>query len=150
MEAIAMFKEKRRTLLICLLLLCGTLPACTVSSICRLFNNSSVPLEIVRTTINRQQERLIVHPGKNIELTDWISNEVLIKLGANDYNYQTVTPSPDYIVTSGFGPWVSRYFRMQIEPDGRIYLLSKEQVPPVTAFDVQPKGFPLVGRKIAR
>lgn len=53
-------------------------------------------------------------------------------------------PSNDYIETSGFGPFLKRTVRAQLNADGKIYLIGIRQDVPSTAFMDQPEGYPIL------
>jgi hypothetical protein len=57
---------------------------------------------------------------------------------------------PAYRATHMRASWWRRnllVLKFQIEPDGRMYILSEQQEPPVEGFAPQPHAFPLVPRE---
>jgi hypothetical protein len=45
------------------------------------------------------------------------------------------------------GPYFDGVLRVQVEPDGRMFALKRGQIPPLSHFDEQPPGFPLIPKE---
>ena len=126
------------------LLLVGSLTACTMVDSCELYNNSGSPLTVVRTKGGEEQPSVHVKPGESILLADWISGEIRVEKGGVVSRYSPTAPDTAFVITRGFGPWMKRVFRAQIDSQGQIFVLKPDQSVPATKFVEQPDGFPLV------
>jgi hypothetical protein len=106
----------------------------------RLYNNSGVNVSLaVRKKI------VVVMSGayKTVTATDVANIEVD---GGTTWSY-SVSGLPyslwsPYIKTTEGKP-LSSHFTLQLEPDGKLYLLSNLSALPSTSLALQPKGFPL-------
>lgn len=81
--------------------------------------------------------------GSSILLRDWLFWSYRVARGDKVARYVPQDPEDEFVVFQGFGPWTTRIFNVQIEPDGRIFLLKPGQVAPAKEFVNQPSGFPL-------
>ena len=126
------------------LLLVALVSGCTVQVACNLYNNSGSDLTIIRSRSGEQEKRILIKAGSSTLLHDWSYWSYRVELKDKMLRYIPQIPENDFVVTQGFGPWVSRIFKTQIERDGRIYVLRPGQVFPTKDFVEQPAGFPLV------
>jgi hypothetical protein len=58
--------------------------------------------------------------------------------------YSPQVPDTAYVIDRGFGLWVKRIFKAQINVGGQIFVLKPDQSAPATEFIEQLEGFPLV------
>lgn len=87
-------------------------------------------------------QRVTLHTHQTL---DFLASELKIGTGTCVlvYTFQG-EPPPDYIDVGA----LSRHVRLQLEPDGRMFVLrSKDRAPVNTASYAQPEGFPLVPTK---
>jgi len=122
----------------------GGLTACTVQDSCDLYNNSGSELTIVRSMGGQEQPPIHVKPGESILLADWVFGEIRVEKGGLVSRYSPNAPDTAFVINRGFGPWVKRIFRAQIDAGGQIFVLKPDQSVPATEFVEQPNGFPLV------
>ena len=106
-----------------------------------LFNNTH---EVVRVTVGSGEVTL--SPGETAKLgAAIVIDEVEVQIGSAVHVYEMELSIPEkFISWSGWGPWSKRTARLQLDEDGKVWLIGAEQVAPVSLFLEQPKGFPLV------
>ena len=133
---------KRAT--ICLaLLVASSLGSCTLATEVEVFNNTSTP---VRLVINGDVSRL--KPGKDTTIYEMDFDRPRVETDSISWTYDRTSRIPEsFIAWRGWSFWQSRVARVQIEADGKIWLLGVDQFPPVSEFVEQPEGFPLVPNK---
>lgn len=146
----AHLKKRRRspsnTLLLVITLF---LSSCSVPITCVLYNNASSKVKVIQLDNSVVKETIEVMPGESIYLEEWDYYDYQIISKNSIWQYDTSTPyipnfDYDYIETTGFGLWVKRLVFAQLEKDGRIFLLSKDQKFPIAIPAKQPQGYPLV------
>lgn len=125
---------------ICLVLFVGCfLGSCTIATEIEVFNNASVP---VRLIINGDVLRL--EPGKDITIYEMELSSPRLETDSITWTYISPTRIPvSFIAWRGWSFWQSRVAMVQVEADGKIWLLGVDQSPPVSEFVEQPEGFPL-------
>ena len=122
------------------LLVSGSLGSCTLATEIEAFNNTSAPIRLV---LNGDVSRLKPHRVKKIYEYDL--GHISIEIDSNSWTYDIPSRIPDsFIAWRGWSFWQSRVAMVQIEADGKIWLLGVDQHPPVNEFVEQPKGFPLI------
>ena len=117
--------------------------ACTIQDACEIYNNSGDDLTIVRWRTGEQEQHIHVGEGESVLLRDWAFWSYRLVLKGRSMHYSPQNPGLDFVVTRGFGPWLTRVFNVQIESDGRIFVLMPTQIAPVKNFVKQPLGFPI-------
>ena len=129
---------------VCLaMLVAGLLGACTIATEVEVFNNSSVP---VRLVINGDVS--LLNPGKDATIYERELSRPSVETDGIAWTYARPTRIPEsFIAWRGWGFWQSRVATVQIEPDGKIWLLGVDQSAPVSEFVEQPEGFPLIPNK---
>lgn len=125
------------------LLLAAFISACTIQAACNLQNNSGSDLTIVRSRDGEQEQRIHFKAGSSILLRDWLFWSYTVARGDKVLRYVADDPNDEFVVFQGLGPWTKRVFNAQLEPDGRIFVLSPGQAFPAKDFVEQPTGFPL-------
>ena len=134
----------RRATVCLVLLVASSLGSCTLATEVEIFNNTSAP---VRLVINGDVSRL--NPGKHTTIYEREIGHSSVETDGTSWTYDRRSLIPEsFIVWRGWGFWQSRVARVQIEADGKIWLLGIDQSPPVTDFVDQPEGFPLVPNKL--
>lgn len=142
--------QSRRMLYSIFFLACTLfLASCSVPISCVLYNNALTKIKVTQIENSIVKENYEVMPGNSIELSAWDSSDYIIKIANKSFRYHEQYPyiqnfEYDYVKATGFGFWVKRLIFVQIESDGRIYLLNKKQSFPITNFEEQPQGYPLV------
>jgi hypothetical protein len=139
----------RKLYLIFFLLLTLFLSSCSVSITCVLYNNTLTKIKVDRIENSIVKETFEVTPNESIELEAWDTSNYQITITDKIFRYNEQTPyipnfEYDYVQTTGIGFWVKRLIFVQLESDGRIYLLRKNQKAPIAKFGEQPQGYPLV------
>jgi hypothetical protein len=142
--------KTRRKLLSNSLLLVITLflSSCSVPITCVLYNNTPTKVKVVRFDNLVVKESTEVMPGESIELEKWDYCDYQIILGNSTWRYDSSTPyipyfDSNYVETTGI-VWVKRLIFAQLEKDGRIFLLNKDQKFPIVITKNQPTGYPLI------
>ena len=93
------------------------------------------------------KESYEIRPKDSVKIREWkyYNYEVVSKNDTWRYDIPiTHIPNIEFVETIGFGLWVKRIVLAQIESDGSIYLLRKNQKLPVSVFIKQPQGYPLI------
>jgi hypothetical protein len=128
----------RATICLALFLACS-LGSCTIATEIEVFNNTLVPVQLV---INGDVYRL--KPGKDTTIYERELSHPIVETDSITWTYVRPTRIPEsFIAWRGWGFWQSRVATVQIESDGRIWLLGVNQSAPVSEFVEQPEGFPL-------
>jgi hypothetical protein len=130
----------------CVVLICAVvvLSGCTVPVTCALYNNTSTVINITQIDINGQERTFSLKAGEILKLGGWPLHNYKILFKDVVWHYDPPVPNNDYVEISGFGPWVKPIVYAQIEKDGRIFLLLKNQKPPIDTMPMQPEGYPLL------
>ncbi len=124
-------------------LLCFLLQGCTISTTARLYNNTGSVLNIKQISTTEATKNFKLLPDKVIDLENWESDEFIISSGNGVWKYTSPMVAAGFTKSHGWGPFVKRITKVQIEKDGNIYLLGVDQDFPSTSFVLQPQGFPL-------
>lgn len=128
----------RVTICLALFVVCF-LGSCTIATEVEVFNNSSA---LVRLVIDGDVSRL--KPGKDITIYERELSNAKVETDSISWTYVRPNRIPEsFIAWRGWGFWRSRVAVVQIEADGKIWLLGVDQSPPVSEFVEQPGGFPL-------
>ena len=117
------------------------LSSCSMPITFRLFNNIGHTVTVVSgraspSEINVETLRSIETIGLDYPFS------IKSKNGRFTYNGESVELS--HVHWKGWGPFGKRVLYVQLEPDGKLWVLSDETEHAVTKFIEQPKGFPLV------
>ena len=117
---------------------------CTISLSCVLLNNTESQLTIKQYfKTNRANETNTVAPGQTVLLKDWSFSNFIIESESGKWALNPKYVGGDFEHFSGWGPWASRVFYAQIEPNGSIYVLKGPPEKAVSNFPDQPDGFPI-------
>jgi hypothetical protein len=87
-------------------------------------------------------------PGESIYLSEGEHFDYQITQNNLIWRYHEPLPyipnfDTDYVEFSGFAFWIKRLVFVQLEQDGRIFLLRKTQKLPIAIPAKQPEGYPL-------
>ncbi len=133
---------RRATLYLVLLVACS-LGSCTLATEMEVFNNTS---STVRLVVNGDVSRL--KPGKDTTIYEREFGQINVETDGTSWTYDIPSRIPEsFIAWRGWGFWSSRVASVQIEADGKIWLLGIDQSAPVTDFLDQPEGFPVDPKK---
>jgi len=119
-----------------LLFLASTLGSCSYPLKVVFFNNTPVDLHIWRAP---GKTFVVVAPGKSIEVV--FSDPQWIDFGQIAHKYQSkdLWEARDL----AYGPDNARRINMQVESNGRIYVVPRDAHFPVNPLPEQPRGFPM-------
>jgi hypothetical protein len=123
------------SLLLSLLLMTSCHPGVIID----LFNNSRH--ELVVTTINQRSEETTCKVKQNRVVRIGIAAKVRVDSPSGSWHYEFVVAPEEF--WRRHNSMVS-VINVQIEKDGKIYVLSPDTREVVTNFPPQPSGFPLV------
>jgi len=115
-----------------------TIAACTRAPYLIVFNRTEVPLTIQRTPPYDSDVTIAPGSAQRVRFPDTM--QLTVTAGAATWRYVVRFPPRELARWTKFG---SAEFQLQVEPDGHVYVLSPETVPPVPALPRQPAGFPL-------
>ena len=112
--------------------------ACTRAPHLVLFNRTGVPLTIQRTP--PYESDVTIAPGAVQRARFPDSMQLTVVAGAARWRYAVRFPPREMARWSKLG---TPEFQLQVEPDGRVYVLPPTVQLPVNEFPPQPPGFPL-------
>ena len=115
-----------------------TIAACTRAPYLVVFNRTDVPLTIQRTP--PYESDVTIAPGVVVRARFPDSMRLTVTAGATTWRYALIFPPPELARWSTLG---TPEFQLQLEPDGRVYVLPPTSRLPVTDLPSQPPGFPL-------
>lgn len=138
-----MFKVNQvmRIALVFSVLVTVLITSCTIPTELAVYNNSSAAIEF---TFNGLAER--VESGAAFSIKDqFFLPDVTIMMNGVSLIYRPEWPTipENFVSWRGWGLWAKRLARLQVERDGKIWLIGLEQEAPVSEFVPQPEGFPL-------
>jgi len=113
--------------------------ACTRAPYMVLFNAAGVPLTIRQTP--PYDGDLTVAPGATLRARFPDAMRLEVTAGAATWRYAVRFPPRELARWSRLG---RPEFQLQVEPDGRVYVLPPGTVHALDALPPQPAGFPLV------
>ena len=112
--------------------------ACTRAPHLIVFNRTGVPLTVQRTP--PYETDVTIPPGATHRARFPDSMELTVVAGAATWRYAVTFPPREMARWSRLG---TPEFQLQIEPDGRVYVLPPTVQLPVDQLPPQPPGFPL-------
>ena len=115
-----------------------TIAACTRAPYLIVFNRTDAPLTIQRTPPYDSDVSIAPGTMQRVRFPD--SMELTVVAGAVTWRYAVKFPPRDLARWSTLG---SPEFQLQVEPDGRVYVLPPDARAPVQELPYQPPGFPL-------
>jgi hypothetical protein len=113
--------------------------ACTRAPYLVVYNRTDVPLTIRRTPPYESDVTILPGDTARVRFPDAMRLEVAA--GAATWRYAVAFPPREMARWSTLS---TPEFRVQVEPDGRVYVLAPDAMPPVRELPPQPPGFPLV------
>jgi len=118
-----------------------TIAACTRAPYMVVFNHADVPLTLERTA--PYDADLTIAPGEALRARFPDAMQLTVTAGAAAWCYIVRFPPRELARWSKLG---TPEFQLQVEPDGRVYVLPPGVTPPVSTLPPQPDGFPLAPR----
>ena len=115
-----------------------TIAACTRAPYLIVFNRTGVLLTIKRTPPYESDVRIAPGSAQRVRFPD--AMQLTVMAGASTWRYVVRFPPRELARWSRLG---RPEFQVQIEPDGRVYVLAPDATPPVEELPPQPAGFPL-------
>jgi hypothetical protein len=126
----------------------GFVSGCAVSLTCNLYNNTDTFVQVLRRDKLGQEKHFSLKPKEWVVLKDWEFFKYNVKNESVDWNYEPPVapyiPSNEYIEVTGFGPFLTRTIRAQLNADGKIYLIELGGDASSSVNLKQPEGYPLV------
>ena len=116
-----------------------TIAACTRAPYLIVFNRTDVALTIARTP--PYDVDVTIAPGTSERARFPDSMQLTVAAGAVTWRYAVKFPPRELARWTTLG---TPEFQLQVEPDGRVYVLPPTVRPPVQDLPAQPPGFPLV------
>jgi hypothetical protein len=113
--------------------------ACSRAPYLIVFNRTEVALTIQRTP--PYESDVTVTPGTAQRARFPDSMQLTVVAGPVIWRYMLEFPPRDLARWSTLG---TPEFQLQVEPDGRVYVLPPTVTPPVDELPPQPSGYPLV------
>jgi hypothetical protein len=112
--------------------------ACTRAPYLIVFNRTGVPLTIQRTPPYETDVTIAPNATQRARFPD--SMELTVVAGPATWHYAVRFPPRELARWSRLG---TPEFLLQVEPDGRVWVLPPDVTPPVGELPPQPPGFPL-------
>jgi hypothetical protein len=131
----------RRAILCTTAFFLSVFASCTIPTQVEIFNDSEQLIRIVT-----EGNEVEIPPGKIAKLGyEGNLNQIEIQIGLVEHTYRLRSGIPnDFVQWRGWGPWSERVARIQLDSEGRIWLVGRDQTTPVQKYITQPDGFPLV------
>lgn len=126
-----------KLLLTALLLL--AVSSCTIQPKVILFNNADNAI-----TISFADDSYRIDSGRSRTIQLYFVREFQVQVGATKYSYDVDYWPDDYAYFTGWWLFADRKLKAQFNADGRIFVLTQDQSPPISPIADQPRGFPLV------
>ena len=105
------------------------------------FNNTDRTVTIISK--NLKQNEVNVEPLRSIEMIG-LDGTFSINSKNERLTYNAKHAPLSHVHWTGWGPFIKRMFYVQLESDGKLWVLSGEAEHAVSKFIEQPEGFPLV------
>ena len=115
-----------------------SIAACTRAPYLIVFNRTGVPLTIQRTPPYESDMTIEPDSAHRARFPD--SMQLTVMAGAATWRYAVRFPPRELARWSTLG---RAEFQVQVEPDGRVYVLPPDATPPIRELPPQPPGFPL-------
>jgi hypothetical protein len=126
--------------------LCALLASCTLREYVYIYNNTGKPVEVM-LTVDGKKKVISINPGA-IEFSSVgkLADGDILSVAVNDstWNYRLVKADSKFWSYEGAGPFSKITYRMQIEGDGKIYILPRGADLPLKSLPNQPRGYPLL------
>ena len=126
------------TKLLLAVLLLFTVSSCTISPKVILYNNADDSM-----TISFAEDSYRISSGQSRTIQLYFVREFQVQVGTTSYSYDVESWPDDYAYFTGWWLFADRKMKAQFNADGRIYLLTEDQGPPISTITDQPRGFPL-------
>lgn len=129
-----------------LIFLTPFLSSCSIPITCVLYNNTSEVVTILQIENSIVKESFVIEQADSISISEWryYSYKIVSKNNIWKFGLPTMhIPNVEFVETINYGFWVKRIVYAQLENNGVIYLIQKNQEFPAAIFGKQPKGYPL-------
>lgn len=130
------------------LALSATMSGCTKSTTVIFANATSHSVSISYKDDNHKIAVEIIAPNATVEIKHLLDDRFSIRTSKSTMNYERNVVPGSYIDQIGFGPFFKRIVKAQLEQDGCIYLLSKDEKIPNQRHKAQPPDFPVCPRMV--
>ena len=122
------------------------LSSCTIPLTCELYNNTSMPIQIIQKSYygEKQEKHFSIMPNESMRLGLWLHNSYVVNTENVSWSYgPPSTGYNEYYEFVGFWPFVKRVIRVQLNEDGKIFLIKNGKDFPIPDNVEQPEGYPL-------
>jgi hypothetical protein len=105
-------------------------------------------IQIIQRDKHGQEKHISLMPKESSHLRDWGYHVYEINAENISWSYDPPTasyiPSSEYMEMIGFGPFIKRLIRAQLNEDGKVFLIKIGRKYPVSEIIDQPEGYPLI------
>ena len=119
-------------------LLLFTASSCTISPKVILYNNADEAI-----TISFVDDSYRIGSGRSRSIRLYFVRDFQVQVGTTTYSYDVDYWPDDYAYFTGWWLFADRKMKAQFNADGRLYLLTEDQSPPIRTTTNQPRGFPV-------
>lgn len=102
-----------------------------------LFNNTGYAITVIT-----DEDELAIEAGDSDTATG-LDYALSIRSETGYFEYETGSIPLSHVHWIGWGPFSKRMLYVQLESDGKIWILGAKPEPPIASFIQQPEGFPL-------
>lgn len=142
-----MYKIKNILKLLCFIGLSMLLISCTLPQDVTLYNNTGSPIEVTFIVSGEKKHILIINAGEiqTYRIGMVTPYDILaIAINNNIWRYELVELRNSFWSYEGIGPFLKIVFKLQIESDGKIYILPKDSDYPFNITAKQPYDYLLL------
>ena len=136
----------RNYFLIVIFLVCALyLAGCSISLSCYIYNNTGNDIVVSRILYGSNVD-IDIEAGSSALIKDWSSATINVFGDHVRWSFTPIIPidqTERFVDYRGIGPWSTRFIKVQLEKDGRIFILEPSKIAPVVGFPEQPNGFPM-------
>lgn len=119
------------------------LASCTVPTTVLLLNASMHDVSVSYVDEYRNPVAKVVRVGEIAESLTLLEARFSIRRALLVFEYSPDGIPDGFVENAGFGPFISRVVKTQLEKDGCIYMVPKAGPYPAADHGAQPAGFPL-------
>jgi len=113
------------------------LAGCTVSASCDFTNSSGQEIQVELISSGETVRLGLIKPGETKRIEFWRRVKVRVMRAGVISEYKTPEPPAECAEFSGWGPWVHRTFKAELQADGKVHLLCSEN-PPEFPIEAMP------------
>ena len=114
-----------------------------------LYNNTDNPIEVT-FIVDHKKDVLSINQGtkQSYKIGALVDDDILyVNIKHSVWSYRLVEANSKFWSYEGVGPFSKTVFKLQIENDGKIYILAKNSDYPIRDISDQPQGYPLSPQK---